>query len=171
MMRTLGDRIRAALAARGINQTELERRAGFSRGYVSRLLDGKRGGKRTSHTAVSAIAIALNVRPEWLSTGDEPMDAEGTLSIPLPGLRFPNGAMAARIAREGGIAEPAIQDVLAEPLEIDKDPPVLWWLDRMRACALLLEQGGALDPRTQKPPPPRPSTKTPKTPKTPRSRT
>ncbi len=43
---------------------------------------------------------------------------------------------AAALAREAGVPELAIRSVLDEP-ELDEPKPVLWWVDRMRAVALL----------------------------------
>ena len=44
---TLGKRIRAVLTQKGISQRQLEKRAGLSQGYVTRLIHGERDDMRT----------------------------------------------------------------------------------------------------------------------------
>lgn len=49
-------RVRAAMADQGVNQSELARRSGFSRGYVSRLFSD--GEDRREATLSTALLLA-----------------------------------------------------------------------------------------------------------------
>jgi hypothetical protein len=94
------------------------------------------------------LAVALNVDPTWLATGLAKAPTPTGPMVPMPGGydptafvaertleledRYPNRAIAAGIARRGGVAKEAIASVLEDQLQADVDPPELWWLDRMR---------------------------------------
>jgi transcriptional regulator with XRE-family HTH domain len=64
---TLGENIRIALKRKGISQSELARRIGVDSQSLQRLLDGR----VTKSKHVKAIADALEVPIEWLTTEDE----------------------------------------------------------------------------------------------------
>jgi phage repressor protein C with HTH and peptisase S24 domain len=80
-MKTLAERLRAALEASGMNQSELARRVGVTRGAVSLWLTGQTGSLDGQNLV--KVAIALNVSPVWLQTGRGKMkpSAAGTLSF------------------------------------------------------------------------------------------
>lgn len=64
-VKTLGERIKEEREAHGWSQQELASRAGVSQGTIGNLESGTR---KTARNLVG-IAVALSVRPEWLSTG------------------------------------------------------------------------------------------------------
>ncbi len=68
---TLGQRLKHAMAVRGIKNNELDRLMG-KKGYVSRLANDQR--PNASAETVSRAAQALGVRVEWLMRGEEPME-------------------------------------------------------------------------------------------------
>lgn len=73
---TPGERIRYARKLKRWNQNELERR---TRGRIgqSSISDIETGAtKEISGPNLVWLAAALNVRPEWIITGDEPMEPE-----------------------------------------------------------------------------------------------
>lgn len=73
-MSTLKERLREALAAAGINQSELAAKVGISRASVS---DWFTGATKTIEGAnLTKAAEALRVDARWLATGDGPLRAE-----------------------------------------------------------------------------------------------
>lgn len=78
-MNSLAERLRAALDAAGINQSELSRRVGVTRGAVSFWLKGT----ITSLEGENLIrtAQALGVSPNWLATGRGKMSPASSKEI------------------------------------------------------------------------------------------
>lgn len=70
---TLNERVREAFAALGITQAEFARRCGVSRATVNDWLSGSTRALKGENLLVAARA--LGVRPEWLTSGAEPMRA------------------------------------------------------------------------------------------------
>ncbi len=129
----LGDRVKQARQLRGIKSTELDRLAGVSQGTTSRLESKQRGKFGGTATTVARVAKALRVNMEWLMTGQGAM--EETEEDPIP-----NRAIAASIARDGGVDEDAIRAVLAMPVKDAEARTVLWWIDAFRAREAFLAQ-------------------------------
>lgn len=71
---TFADRLEQAMKMRGMTQEDVEREAGRSKGYVSRILSGDR--KQPRKDSVASLAKALRVRAAWLLDGEGPPDAE-----------------------------------------------------------------------------------------------
>lgn len=69
MKTTLSDRLSLAMNLSGVTQGILAERVGVSQPSIWKLVAGKTNSSRK----LVEIAHALNVRPEWLATGDEPM--------------------------------------------------------------------------------------------------
>jgi transcriptional regulator with XRE-family HTH domain len=118
----LGDRVKHVRQLRGLGSAELDRLAGAAIGTTSRLESKQRGKFGGTATTVARVAKALGVSMQWLMTGQGPM--EETEQDPIP-----NRALAASIAREGGIEEAAIQAVLALPVKDPESRTVLWWIN------------------------------------------
>ena len=80
-MRTLGDRIDAALKEKGAIQAELAAACGITSGAITQWKSGK-----TKMNAASAIRAAafLGVTPVWLTEGTGPMRHTGQGAPPLP---------------------------------------------------------------------------------------
>lgn len=57
---------------RGLRKYQIEEAAGVGKGQLTHLLAGSRG-KDVSAGVLLGLARALNVRPEWLLHGEEPM--------------------------------------------------------------------------------------------------
>lgn len=64
-MKTFSDRLNAALDAENMSQAQLAEAVGLSQPAIQKLTSGKAKSSRK----VVEIARALNVRPEWLSSG------------------------------------------------------------------------------------------------------
>ena len=81
-MTSFRDRVRHAMELLDIPLLELDRRIGRSMGYSSRLVNPTPGMKPRDPRgeSISAIAHALNVRAEWLLSGELPMRP-----VPEPG--------------------------------------------------------------------------------------
>jgi transcriptional regulator with XRE-family HTH domain len=112
----LSDRLRQAMTSKGISGQRLEREAGVSRGYVSRLLRGHRGASITADQ-LGALARALDVSPEWLQRGGaEGVGAMTTIHLePSADDPCPARTAAAELALEGGAPPWAVARVLGLP--------------------------------------------------------
>lgn len=141
----LGDRVKSTRLRRGFGSAELDRAAGVPQGTTSRLESKQRGKWGGTATTVARVAKALGVNMEWLMTGAGPM--EEPIEDPIP-----NRALAASIARDGGIDEAAIQAVLALPIKSPETRTVLWWIDAFRTRHAFMQQEGELDPAGKLPP-------------------
>ena len=64
-MKTFAERLNAAMNMASLSQAQLAERVGISQPAVQKMASGKTTGSRK----MVEIARALNVRPEWLSTG------------------------------------------------------------------------------------------------------
>lgn len=82
-MKTLADRLRAALQEARMNQSELARRVGVTRGAVSFWLNSA----TTSLAGENLLKVAsvLSVSPSWLATGRGNMKQASMQEIPLQG--------------------------------------------------------------------------------------
>lgn len=78
-LRTRGGRLRATMAAKGVNQSQLARLSGVNRHYICLILGGKRGN-RVSIDSVMALAAGLNV-PLELLVGTAPMTATNVAKV------------------------------------------------------------------------------------------
>lgn len=72
----LPERLRLAREAEGLGARELDRASGLGTGAVTRLSKGDRLSGVTA-AKIIRLARALNVRPEWLLTGNPPMRDDG----------------------------------------------------------------------------------------------
>lgn len=73
---TINEKIKARAEELGITHTELARRTGLSRPYISQIINGDRGGDRLSHTSVVRLAEALGVDLSFFE-GDERTHDDG----------------------------------------------------------------------------------------------
>lgn len=71
-MKSFGDRLRGAMKARGMSETDLGREVGLWQTTINSLK--RQRSPRPSDTIV--LARVLNVRPEWLAFGEGPMEPE-----------------------------------------------------------------------------------------------
>lgn len=76
---TFADRLNLAMKERGFTQASLAEAVGMSQPSVWKLASGK---SKSSRKAVQ-ISNVLGVRPEWLTTGQEPMRDEANLDVLL----------------------------------------------------------------------------------------
>lgn len=74
-MRTFAERLIAAMTAAGLSQGQLAERIGLSQPAIQKMTSGKTNGSRK----MVELSRALNVRPEWLSSGRGTMHYEDTL--------------------------------------------------------------------------------------------
>lgn len=70
---TLADRLKSARKEKGLTQKALGDAVGVSQAAIQKI----EAGKAKETTKLTDIAVALGVRPEWLSDGSEPMRADG----------------------------------------------------------------------------------------------
>jgi len=68
-MKTFAERLNAAMSAAGISQGQLAEKVGISQPAIQKMTSGKTNGSRK----MVELAHALNVRPEWLSSGNGSM--------------------------------------------------------------------------------------------------
>lgn len=68
-MKTFAERLNAAMSAAGVSQGQLAEKVGISQPAIQKMTSGKTSGSRK----MVELAHALNVRPEWLSSGNGPM--------------------------------------------------------------------------------------------------
>ncbi len=78
-MDTLGERLSFAMERAGLNQSELARVVGIKPQSVQYLCSSEGNGKRSRY--IMEIAVALDVRPEWLLDGEQPMEGDGTFGL------------------------------------------------------------------------------------------
>ena len=69
---TLGERLNYAMSQAGMSQGMLAKQAGMAQPTIWRIATGRANGS----SKILDIAKALNVRPEWLVSGEEPMTAD-----------------------------------------------------------------------------------------------
>lgn len=79
-MKTFADRLNAAMSAAGISQGQLAEKVGISQPAIQKMTSGKTTGSRK----MVELAHALNVRPEWLSSGIGSMQDEGRKESSIP---------------------------------------------------------------------------------------
>jgi transcriptional regulator with XRE-family HTH domain len=129
---TLGERVRFLAEREGVSLNKLGKRAGLSSSVISRLSHDS-GPLHRSPETLDKLAGAWAVSVEWLIYGrGQPEQA------PRPADRYPHRADACRIALDGGLEPEAVREVLAEQIELDRDPSILWWLHRIESKALRL---------------------------------
>jgi transcriptional regulator with XRE-family HTH domain len=68
---TFAERLAAALDAANMTQADLARSVKITRSAVNQAMSGTSKGMRPGHLILTCRA--LNVRPEWLALGEEPM--------------------------------------------------------------------------------------------------
>lgn len=76
-MSTPAARLKHARKLRGMNQIQLAEKAGVATGTVGNIESGKRGIK----SSALALARALSVSPDWLATGDGPMEPSDAIDV------------------------------------------------------------------------------------------
>lgn len=126
----VAERVDLAREKMGLSQRELERRAGLSVGYISRLRNVLDGDMRRN-TAVSLAAV-LGVSVEWLlDGGEEPQRSAGhapTVTTKLE--RYPERAAALVVFRsqqaerleDAELVEEAAAEVASTAHDSDDDP-------------------------------------------------
>ena len=91
---TLKYRLQQACKARGISQSDLAEQVGIHRQQLTSIFNGKLA--KSKH--LPAIAAALGVQVEWLTTGS-PAHAPAWASVPPPTPADPTTALAAELAQ------------------------------------------------------------------------
>lgn len=128
----IAERLRQALAVRGMSQADLERASKLSKPHISRLLNAERGKAMRKETR-ERLARALDVPVAWLfaGVGDPPFgeaiphssapvaraettDAMIAARIADSVERYPSKAGAAAALRAMGVSEGAIDAMLTE---------------------------------------------------------
>lgn len=79
LVNNIATRLIYARSRLGISQGEVGRRAGVSQGTIGNIESDARRNPRE----LLAIARAVGVRPEWLKTGEQPMETAATLAAAL----------------------------------------------------------------------------------------
>jgi hypothetical protein len=127
---TFADRVRRAMEARSKGFNDLDKAMGKKPGYTSKVLGEGRDPRGDS---IRMFGKALNVRSEWLLTGNGPMEA------PSPTLElddaYPARAAAIVAARGLGVPEPVLADVRAIEWKGDGDPGLAYWAKEIEARA------------------------------------
>ena len=126
------DRLRQALARRGLSQGAVERALGVSRGYLSHVIAGRR---RPPLETALRIAEALDVAPDVIM-----VDGAGVRGVNLsviPGGaprsdRYPSRGTVLRMARAKGVDAAAIAELESIRLKSDGDPGITFWLSRLQ---------------------------------------
>lgn len=72
-MKTFSERLIAAMSSAGLSQGQLAELVGISQPAIQKMTSGKTSGSRK----IVEISGALGVRPEWLSSGEGSMRADG----------------------------------------------------------------------------------------------
>lgn len=132
---TFSTRLSHALAHLGVSKTQLEKRAGLTKGAGGRYASGARG-KNPSFDIVLRIANALGVNPDWLAKGEGPMlmDTAARSKDQHPN-RVPVYDM-----QEYRDADPKVQKWLAgQRLSIDLT--TIEWVSALRAASTLYKLG------------------------------
>lgn len=126
-MNTLADRLKAALAKKGMKQIQLATAVGLTRGAVSLWLNGTTK-ELTGENLVKA-ANALGVSPEWLGTGKGPQSPTKSEEISLEENPDYPAIRRVRLKISAGISGFSI-----EPLNDDHAPIVFskGWFERNR---------------------------------------
>ena len=123
-------RLGRALSLRGLSANELERRAGLGSGYVTHAVKGRRPNPQIKQAL--ALCRILEVRPEWLLFGEEPMQDID------PGPHKPNlEKVLVALSTQRGWSKPAIAAARAYPAdrELSEWPRLLDRLDVVLAQA------------------------------------
>lgn len=81
---TMGERIEARMTELGLNQMQVEKAMGVSRGYLSRIISGQRG-KNPSHDYLHSMASILGTTPNYLKHGKTTPE-ESIITTPKAGL-------------------------------------------------------------------------------------
>lgn len=79
-MKTFAERLVAAMSAAGISQGQLAEKVGISQPAIQKMTSGKTTGSRK----MVELARALEVSPEWLSSGTGSMRNEGLRDSSIP---------------------------------------------------------------------------------------
>ena len=74
-MKTFAERLNAAMSAADISQGQLADKVGISQPAIQKMTSGKTSGSRK----MVELALALGVRPEWLSSGVGEMRIDGNV--------------------------------------------------------------------------------------------
>ncbi|RLM26528.1 repressor [Brenneria alni] len=78
MKTTLAERLKKARTSQGLSQKALGDIIGVSQAAIQKI----EVGKASQTTKIFDLSTALNIRPEWLASGEGPMRAEGSTSQP-----------------------------------------------------------------------------------------
>lgn len=90
---TFADRLNAAMKEAGFNQVSLADAIGMAQPSVWKLTSGVTKNTRKLYE----ISKVLGVRPEWLSTGEEPIRAEGQVPVKLEGSNIRDTSLKATV--------------------------------------------------------------------------
>ncbi len=144
-VKTRTDRLRHAMAIRGVRTNELDRMAGVGSGWTSKFLADQKPnpGART----MLAVCRALGIRQTWLLEGTGEMDmgaadigmhvgaSESHIRTPAPGRRHPDIEATVRIhrnRRQWSEAALLLADEIARARQVEPDE-VAVLLDRIEA--------------------------------------
>lgn len=83
---SFSDRLQTAIGASDLNQSALAKKVGLSRAAINQVVNGTSKGMKPDNLV--AVARALNVRIEWLATGEEPMRPEVITAADKEALRY-----------------------------------------------------------------------------------
>lgn len=121
---TLAERVKKALAIRGMTQAELARRAGIAQPSVNAWVSGATQSMRAS-VAVKAARV-LRVRTEWLASGVGPMEEEFHSDTAIEPTRQPvDTATAAAVFLDALRACPHKEELrVLLPLLLETDAPL-----------------------------------------------
>lgn len=114
-------------------------KAGLSSTHVGQILRGETG-KRIAASTIEALARAGDVDVDWLTHGSGDMGTFRQRTVEVDD-RYPSRPAGARAARELGLPEAAVAEVLTWQLDSDEDPGSWWWLEQIRGEADRLRFG------------------------------
>lgn len=116
---SVGQRVRQAREVRRLSGNELDRRMGTSQGYTSRLESSERQPRADT---ITKLAEVLEVRPQWLLTGEGPM-----VDQPEPTTdTYPNREVAIAAAGASWLPE-TVETLRTVCWNSDVDPAPRWW--------------------------------------------
>lgn len=169
----IGERLRRAMVARGLDQATLAAASGVDKSHISRLLKGDRGEGMRKGTR-QKLADALKVTDAWLFAGVGPSPLGDTAS-PSPSAtvtteqmvadliadsisRYPS-KVAASAALRGVVSQQAIDAMMTEEHKGSTGDPGsdfwfqrgVWWEHKIRAGKTEVESGSLDEPPPMEP--------------------
>lgn len=121
MTKEIHDRIRQAIAAKGLSEEAASKAAGLDRGYLQKLFERENASPRTD--TLKKLAHALGVTTDWLMHGSETLQP----------------------ARSPGEARFVPGDALVNPFDLPRDVPVLGTAAGSHTKGAFQISGGPID--------------------------